>query len=493
MLFKIRILYKKMALPEFSIIVAVDSMGGMGRSNEPFPGYSKDDTEWVRLITIGNRKNAIIMGRRTYEELPESARPLPDRHTFVISTTMNQRDHPQITVCSDLLDCLSMLGQQKDRYQEIFLLGGHRLYTTALENYMYLIRNIYLTQFKKNLNCDMAMPFLDVIKSLPVSRDKTATSEFTRFYFSTYNRDGTRAKPAIHDEYQYLKLVNKILDANEVHKNRTQVDTLNLWAPEALTFDLSTQRIPVITVMKVLPTDIVNYLLWVISGSTDTMKLEEVGIDWFRELTSKNAIGAKKLNYRQGDTGPCLGWNWRHAGAEYKGCEENYTNQGVDQLQNLIKLISDDPFSRRIYMSMWNPNNSSTNNNVVSMIPDCDVAIHFHVSPNARHLDCIVNIRSCDVFNWLPVEITMYSLLTHMIGHLTNKQPRTLTIRIDDAHIYLQHKNESAKLTARTPRPFPTFSFKNSHNISDITKFSASNFEFKGYTSLPRIPVHRVA
>ena len=92
-----------MALANFSIIVAIDAGNGIAKNGE-IPWKTTSDGKFFRDITLGRGKNAIIMGRGTYEAIPEENRPLQGRHCVIISRTWKQEEHPEITICESLID-----------------------------------------------------------------------------------------------------------------------------------------------------------------------------------------------------------------------------------------------------------------------------------------------------------------------------------------------------------------------------------------------------
>lgn len=118
-----------------------------------------------------------------------------------------------------------------------------------------------------------------------------------------------------------------------------------------------------------------------------------------------------------GDLGPVYGFQWRHFGATYKTCHDDYTGQGIDQLAEVIDKIKNNPYDRRIIMCAWNPSDIPN-----MALPPCHCLAQFFVSDG--ELSCQMYQRSADVGLGVPFNIASYSLLTHMIAHVTRLKVR---------------------------------------------------------------------
>ena len=159
-----------------------------------------------------------------------------------------------------------------------------------------------------------------------------------------------------HDEWQYLRLVRRVLDTGEVRTDRTGTGTISLFAPPSLRFSLAETTFPLVTTKRTFLRGIVEELLWFIRGSTDSTLLSKKGVKIWDGNGSKNFLESRGLGHRrEGDLGPVYGFQWRHFGAQYVDCEADYTGQGVDQLRECIKKIKENPTDRRIILSAWNP------------------------------------------------------------------------------------------------------------------------------------------
>lgn len=461
-------------LSTFSVIVATDTAFGIGKNND-LPGWnSKDDARWFREKTIGRGNNAVIMGKTTYLSLPEQFRPLPNRHNIVISTTLEKHEHTNVAIFNTLLDALINLGTYPGKFEEVFVIGGEQLYTACLE-FMYLCRRVYMTKFKLVYDCDRFFPF-EAIQKLMDKGDVTVESEFkTRDFTRT-----TYAVNVVHPEQSYLNLLREVRDKGDRRPDRTGVGTKSLFGKQ-LTFDIS-ERLPLFTTKQVSFHNILTELLWIVGGKTNSKFLEEKGNPIWRANTSKKFLEEQKLPYLEGDAGPIYGFQLRHWGAEYVNCNKDYTGQGIDQLDRAVKILRQDPFSRRIICSAWNVSDLDK-----MCLNPCHVMFQFYVDSTRTHLDCMVTMRGSDLCIGLPYNVCSYAILTYMVAHVTQLKPRNLVFSIGDAHLYSNHLDNLAKQIQRCPRPFPTLRIVNSSQIFELSDFQESNFELDGYTCWPHI------
>ena len=232
---------------------------------------------------------------------------------------------------------------------------------------------------------------------------------------------------------------------------------------------------PVITTKKIWLRGVIEELLFFISGKTDTKLLEEKGINIWKGNTSSQFLKDKGLNYREGDMGPGYSHQWRHWGAPYQGCDHDYSNQGIDQLDNLITGIKKDPFGRRHIISAWNVRDLDS-----MALPPCHCFVQFYISSCGKFIDCMLYQRSADMFLGVPFNITSYCLLTYIIGYFTQKIPRNFIHTMGDAHIYTNHIDQVKEQLTREPYEFPTITIEgNPKSLEDLTykSFKITNYK----------------
>ena len=223
--------------------------------------------------------------------------------------------------------------------------------------------------------------------------------------------------------------------------------------------------------------------MFYISGKTDNTILTEKNIHVWDGNTTREFLDNRGLShYPEGDLGETYGFNFRHYGAEYKTCDENYKGQGFDQLANVIDLIKNNPNSRRIIIDLWN---SSTLHKAA--LPPCLCKYQFYINTNDKKLDLMIYIRSSDYFlanNW---NAATGALFVHLICNLEgiDLTPGTLTVVTGDTHLYTSHVDQAKENIIRKPRPFPKLIVKNKkQNIED---FTYEDIELIGYKPYPSI------
>lgn len=449
----------------FKLIVAVDSKKGIGLDNR-IPWHIPEDLKRFKKLTEGQ---LVIMGRKTWQSLP--MKPLKNRINIIISKTLVGTKYPDTFIVNSFIDCLKLTN--KFPSLEKFIIGGRDIYQFFLKYQK--VDTIFETRVLHDYQCDVLFEENNTFPDKYYLQDivKNQDDEL-KYEFRTYRLN---LKP--HSEYQYLNLVEKILLLGEERQDRTGVGTISRFAPDSLTFDL-TKGFPLLTTKKMFFRGIKEELLWFISGSTDNSILREKRVKIWNGNSERNYLDKIGLNHlKENDCGPIYGFNFRHYGANYIDCKTNYIGKGIDQLQNVIELIKNDPFSRRILINLWNP----TQLNEVSL-PACHVLYQFYVSSDKKHLSCSMYQRSGDLGLGVPFNIASAALLTHLIGKATNKIPLKLTITLGDAHIYKNHIDSLKAQLGNIPKCFPLLQLTDKNCIFD---FHAEDITLIGYESHSRL------
>ena len=272
-----------MSIAPFSIIVAIDSGNGISKMDDDtqlgkIPWNSRSDMKFFRDTTLGHGRNAVIMGRVTYESIPQEYRPLQGRRCVVISRTWKQEDHPNISVCNSLLEALTTIGGNIKSYDEVFVAGGEQIYNEAVSNFMYLCKKIYVTKFKTDYDCDQFFPW-NRVKDYDYFQDPQKTKDFVRYFISPN---------VTHGEYEYLNMLKHISEKGEPRPDRTGVGTVGIFGGR-MEYDIS-ERIPVITTKKVSINNILRELLFFISGKTNTKILEDQKCNIWKSVTEYRMV-----------------------------------------------------------------------------------------------------------------------------------------------------------------------------------------------------------
>jgi thymidylate synthase len=267
------------------------------------------------------------------------------------------------------------------------------------------------------------------------------------------------------EEDQYLNLIKQILDV-DIFENTRNGNTKSIFG-SSMRFSLKDGSLPLLTSKKVAWKTCFHELMWFISGSTNNQKLNEKGVHIWDANASRDFLDNSGLkNNAVNDLGPVYGHQWRHFNAEYKDCNTDYQNKGIDQLQNIIDQLKTEEGrnSRRLIMSAWNPCQLDE-----MALPPCHIIVQFNVREQ-RYLSCSLYQRSGDVGLGVPFNIASYSFLTHILAKHCDLIPEDFVYFLGNAHIYENHIPILEEQILRTPYPFPKINIKKKHdNIKDYS------------------------
>lgn len=345
---------------EINLIACIDNKYGIGKNNNMPWEYSKD-LDYFKYYTthsVQNKKNIVIMGNNTFKSIPEQFRPLKHRLNIILtkSQIFNQEYNLNHNVLyfNDVLPLLCFLDKNKNEINKVWIIGGSHIYKQFLE--LQIINKIYLTLIpNNNFNCDVFFPneFLKYFKLIDSKIDydynkKSYSINKDELHFMLYQY-------ANKDEINYLNAIKKILNKGEDRIDRTGVGTLSLFG-KTFKYNIRNYRLPLFTHRKMFYRGIIEELLLFISGNTNTKYLESKKVNIWKGNTSRSFLDSRNLNHlKEGDMGAGYSFQLRHFGAEYINAETDYINKGFDQLKYVIDLIKNDPYSRRILFSYWNP------------------------------------------------------------------------------------------------------------------------------------------
>ena len=256
---------------------------------------------------------------------------------------------------------------------------------------------------------------------------------------------------------QYLDLMEKVLNEGQKKSDRTGTGTLSIFGYQ-MEFDLSI-GFPLVTTKKVHLKSIIHELIWFLQGSTNIAYLKENGVSIWDEWADEN-----------GDLGPVYGAQWRSW--------PDGNNGTIDQIQNLINSINDNPDSRRHIVSAWNPALVDE-----MALPPCHSLFQFYVA-NGK-LSCQLYQRSADIFLGVPFNIASYALLTHMIAHVCNLKAGKFVHTFGDAHLYLNHLDQAKLQLSREVISLPKLHLN--PDIKNVFDFKFEDIEIKNYESHPAI------
>ncbi|GAU98123.1 hypothetical protein RvY_09306 [Ramazzottius varieornatus] len=275
-----------------------------------------------------------------------------------------------------------------------------------------------------------------------------------------------------HDEEQYLDQLRYIMDRGVIKSDRTGVGTMSVFGMQSR-YSLEEGVFPLLTTKRVYWRGVVEELLWFIAGKTNAQDLRNKNVHIWDGNASRQYLDSIGLHHREeGDLGPVYGFQWRHFGAEYIDCNADYSGKGIDQLQQIVDTIKNNPNDRRMIMCAWNPADL-----LKMALPPCHALVQFYVSDGG--LSCQMYQRSADMGLGVPFNIASYSLLTYMIAHVTGLRPAEFIHTLGDAHIYLNHADVLKEQVERVPRAFPKLNIK--RNVDYIHDFKFEDFVLTGY------------
>ena len=310
--------------------------------------------------------------------------------------------------------------------------------------------------------------------------------------------------------YQYLNLLQDVLDNGTVRDDRTGVGTISVFGRQ-LRFNMA-DGFPAVTTKALAWKAVVSELLWFLEGSTNEHRLAEIKNDNkpYAELTEKERRTIWTANYE--NQGKALGYTDGEMGriysAQYRGFrgitearEETandhnaYQNSRnmcyhlikVDQVNNVINEIKNNPNSRRLLVSAWNPVDLND-----CVLPPCHYSYQFSV--DGDKLSLMYNMRSNDLFLGCPFNIASYALLLHIVAKITDKVPHELIASLGDCHIYKNHVEQVKEQLSRIPHKLPQLELPANADYSNIDSFLKSvktsdfkllNYEHDGKLTAP--------
>jgi thymidylate synthase len=255
----------------------------------------------------------------------------------------------------------------------------------------------------------------------------------------------------------YHDLLKRVLSEGVVKTDRTGTGTRSVFGHQ-MRFNLS-EGFPLVTTKKLHLRSIVHELLWFIAGETN--------IDYLR----KNAVTIwDEWADEGGELGPVYGKQWRSWATPDGGT--------VDQISWVINEIKNNPDSRRLVVSAWNPADLSK-----MALPPCHCLFQFYVANGA--LSCQLYQRSADIFLGVPFNIASYALLTAMMAQVTGLKAGDFVHSFGDAHLYSNHHEQAQLLLSREVRPLPRLVLN--PKVTSLFDFTYVDITIEGYDPHPAI------
>ncbi|MBW8369782.1 MAG: thymidylate synthase [Thiobacillus sp.] len=255
----------------------------------------------------------------------------------------------------------------------------------------------------------------------------------------------------------YLDLMRHVLEHGTRKDDRTGTGTLSVFGWQ-MRYNLA-EGFPLVTTKKCHLRSIIHELLWFLQGDTNIKYLKENGVSIWDEWADDN-----------GNLGPVYGHQWRNWPKPDGGT--------IDQISEVVKTLKTNPDSRRIIVSAWNVADLDK----MALAP-CHAFFQFYVADGK--LSCQLYQRSADIFLGVPFNIASYALLTLMMAQVTGLKPGDFVHTLGDAHLYLNHLDQTREQLSREPRPLPTMTLN--PDVKDIFGFRFEDFSLSGYDPHPAI------
>ena len=256
---------------------------------------------------------------------------------------------------------------------------------------------------------------------------------------------------------QYLDLLDRILTEGVKKEDRTGTGTISVFGNQ-MRFNLE-EGFPLLTTKKLHLKSIIYELLWFLRGDTNIKYLKDHGVSIWDEWADEN-----------GELGPVYGHQWRSWPDENGGT--------IDQIQNVVNQIKNNPDSRRMIVSAWNVAEVER-----MALPPCHTMFQFYVA-NGR-LSLQLYQRSADTFLGVPFNIASYALLLQMMAQVTGLKAGDFIHTTGDTHLYLNHLEQAKLQLTRSPRPLPRMIIN--PDVKDIFDFKYEDFQLEGYDPWPHI------
>ncbi|MCQ2384558.1 MAG: thymidylate synthase [Paludibacteraceae bacterium] len=256
---------------------------------------------------------------------------------------------------------------------------------------------------------------------------------------------------------QYLKVLQHVLDNGAEKCDRTGTGTVSVFGYQ-MRFNLQ-DGFPLLTTKKLHTKSIIHELLWFLKGDTNVKYLQENGVRIWNEWADEN-----------GDLGHVYGYQWRSW--------PDYNGGFIDQIQQVVDTIKNNPDSRRIIVSAWNVADIDNMN-----LPPCHALFQFYVANGKLSLQLYQ--RSADLFLGVPFNIASYALLLMMMAQVTGLEAGEFIHTLGDAHIYTNHLDQVKLQLTREPRKLPKMIIN--PEVKNIFDFKYEDFQLVDYDPHPHI------
>ena len=270
------------------------------------------------------------------------------------------------------------------------------------------------------------------------------------------------------NEFSYLDMMSDIID-NGLYRKPSDEDGRFESFSQTLRFDLTDNKLPLMTTKKVFFKSLAVEMLWFLSGSQDT------------SLLKKNKVKIWDIwANEKGIVGPLYGFQWRHWKVDPDVSEKYYDGKKeIDQFAIVMKTLRDRPEARSHMVTAWRPDHLK-----LMSIKPCHILLQFY--RYGDDVSLMLTQRSCDAYLGVPFNIAQYSLLTHMVAHQLGCKAKEFVWVGGDVHIYENHVEQVKEQLKNPILAIPTISFN--RKPKDVFSYEFSDFKVNGYTHADYVP-----
>jgi dihydrofolate reductase/thymidylate synthase len=473
---------------ELHLIVAYDPIHRIIGRNGSIPWHLPSDLKRFKQIT-STLGSIVIMGRKTWESLPKA---LSGRINYVLSSHSSTID----LECGsgvrwrqswdDIDSDLDQIDTSSDTTVKVFIIGGQRIYAEAIKRYTF--KYIHLTEVFANLTqfnaeTDVVFPSMCLEQYELIGVEICSQSRYRCFQLN--DPENLLEKS---EEQQVLEAYETVITSGQFRPDRTGVGTLSVFDGLQFRFNLRNDRFPLLTTKSVFFRGVAEELFFFLSGQTHNQVLQDKNVHIWDGNSSRDYLDRiGKTDWSEGELGKFYGYQWRHWGAEMVWQVQDKPNafgirttQGFDQINEIIRLIRNDPTSRRILLSGWNPTDLKD-----TCLPPCHVLYQFYVDRERKSLSCHMYQRSQDLFLGVPFNIASVALLTKLIATTCGLDADHMMISGGDSHIYLNHLEAVQEQLQRQPRNFPTLKILVQRD--KLEDYTINDLQLDGYHPHPKL------
>ena len=248
-------------------------------------------------------------------------------------------------------------------------------------------------------------------------------------------------------------------------------------------------KFPMLTHRKVFCKSVIEEILWILRGDVDISKLQQKGVHIWDGNASEEFLKSRNLldKIKPGFLGPMYGYQIRNFNAPFTYIDENAIMRnkkeklGFDQFASLIQKIKNNPLTRTMLMTTFNPEQVDYG----CLYPCTGIVIQFYIDNNNR-LHQIMYQRSCDLLIGVPYNVCLYSLLNYIVASLCGLKSGTIKCILADAHVYEYHipifnkyfNNQTIELYEPSELFVPKI-----NDIENIDNLEFSDFKCEKYVS----------